>query len=42
MGAPTVQAAEVTQVELDVTDGAAWITLNGPRTRDALDRDAAL
>jgi enoyl-CoA hydratase len=31
----------VTQVELDVTDGAAWITLNGPRTRNALDLDSA-
>ncbi len=31
----------VTQVELDVTDGAAWITLNGARTRNALDEDSA-
>ena len=31
----------VTQVELDVTDGVAWITLNGARTRNALDEDSA-
>jgi enoyl-CoA hydratase len=30
-----------TRVELDVTDGAAWITLDGPRTRNALDEDSA-
>ena len=38
---PTLQTAGTTQVELTVTDGAAWITLNGPRTRNALDGDSA-
>jgi enoyl-CoA hydratase len=30
-----------TRVELAVVDGAAWITLDGPRTRNALDASAA-
>jgi enoyl-CoA hydratase len=30
-----------TRVELAVVDGAAWITLDGPRTRNALDESAA-
>jgi enoyl-CoA hydratase len=30
-----------TRVELTVDDGAAWITLDGPRTRNALDEDSA-
>jgi enoyl-CoA hydratase len=30
-----------TRVELAVADGAAWITLDGPRTRNALDASAA-
>ena len=38
MSAPPTAA---TQVELDVTDGVAWITLNGARTRNALDEDSA-
>ena len=41
MSPPTLQTAGTTQVELTVTDGAAWITLNGPRTRNALDGDSA-
>lgn len=30
-----------TAIRLDVADGAAWITLDGPATRNALDADAA-
>jgi enoyl-CoA hydratase len=37
----TLQTAETTQVDLTVTGGAAWITLNGPQTRNALDQDSA-
>ena len=37
----TLQAAAQTKVELTVTDGAAWVTLDGPRTRNALDEDSA-
>ena len=38
MSAPPTAA---TQVELDMADGVAWITLNGARTRNALDEDSA-
>jgi enoyl-CoA hydratase len=41
VNAPAVQAAADTQVELTVVDGAAWLTLDGPRTRNALDEDVA-
>jgi enoyl-CoA hydratase len=30
-----------TAIHLDVADGVAWVTLDGPDTRNALDRDAA-
>jgi enoyl-CoA hydratase len=41
MDVTTLQAAAQTRVELTVTDGAAWLTLNGSRTRNALDDTSA-
>jgi enoyl-CoA hydratase len=38
---PDPPRASATRVELTVDEGAAWITLDGPRTRNALDEDSA-
>lgn len=41
MTTPTLPTATTTRVELTVAEGAAWLTLDGPRTRNALDEDSA-
>src|SRR5262245_347387 len=41
VAAPTTLTATETRIELTVLDGAARITLDGPRTRNALDETSA-